>query len=201
MLIFAYNQKRGILIGDRPQNLYADLADIQPACPIPLVGLCCSSSTIPGYAEGDETYSHPTRHDMPKMSTALALGHWEVTHTDLLALVRTNPFEAPETLLHIAKRIGLSQFLEPPIDSLSTFGHYIGDEYHRNYKYEEFVQDTDNMLATGASLSVGDITEAKPEEAMKDPEYYFKELEKASIINRSIRSGKQLTLKWYGIHK
>jgi len=44
------------------------------------------------------------------------------------------------------------------------------------------LKDANRTSSTGSEISTGDVTQATPDEALADPDYYFKELEKARLL-------------------
>lgn len=182
--LFAYNNNRAVLIEHDPSMLFADIADIQPVCPVPIVGLSYNSivSIDPNYLG----YSAQSLFQGQQLAAALALGHLALSYRDLKELIQLNPKKNRKRLTTIAKDLGLLGFLEPPIDSLPVFGQYTSTNYDLKYGIEQFIKDAETTLKTGSDFKDGDITQANPKEVLTDPEYYFKELQNAQLLgNRS----------------
>jgi len=187
--LFAYDNNRAILIEDNPAYLFADLADIQPRSPIPIIGLSynsLASNRIAG-STGQRlfNYSIESLKKSKSLAGALALGHLTISLDTLREAISLNPFYQAKQLNQLAQRIGLVDFLRPPIDALPVYGQQVSSNHELSYNLEQFLKDADKTSSTGSEITTGDVTQAKPDEALADPDYYLKELKKAKLIKES----------------
>lgn len=185
--IFAYNKRRAILIENRPSYLFTDLADIQPLCPLPVVGLSYNSVATTKSGPKQSKFVAESILEARRLASALALGHLTLSSEDLREAISAHPERDRDVILSLANRLGLLDFLHPPIDALPVFGQQVSTTHELPYDVEQFLRDAQNTATTGSEMSTGNITQAKPDEAIADPEYYFKELKQARLINQSNR--------------
>lgn len=179
--LLAYDNKRAILIENNPTYLFADLADIQPKTPVPIIGLSYNSVVTSSVAKGNNDAIDSLRRSR-SIAGALALGHLTVTLEILKEIILLNPFSQVDQIKQIASRIGLTDFLAPPIDALPVFGQQVSVNNQLIYSVDQFLKDAQQTSDTGSEISKGDVTQATPVEALADPHYYFNELEKAKLI-------------------
>lgn len=179
--LFAYDNHRAILIENNPTYLFADLADIQPRSPLPIIGLSYNSIAT---STGPRSFNYAIQSlKNPKsIAGALALGHLTISLDTLQEAISLNPYNQAEQLHQLAHRIGLVDFLRPPVDTLPVFGQQVSSNHDLSYNLEQFLKDANKTSSTGSEITRGDVTQAKPEEALADPDYYLKELEKAKLI-------------------
>jgi hypothetical protein len=182
--LLAFDNTRAIIISDRPVYLFADLADIQPLCPLPILGL--SLNSLVSAVAGPRQYEYPIRDalEAKRLSSALALGNIILSYKDLKEAISCNPIKQKYSLIAIAKRLGITSFINPPIDSVPVYGQYASSNYNLQYDIDQFIKDLQKTSEAGASIIKGDITEANPSEAINDPEYYFNELRRSKLIGR-----------------
>lgn len=178
--LLAYDQNRAILVENNPTYLFADLADIQPRSPLPIIGLSYNSVAA-STGEMRFEYAVESLKRSKSIAGALALGHLTITLDVLREAVLLNPFKQTNKLKRLAKRIGLVDFVRPPIDSLPVFGQQVSANHDLKYNLEQFLRDAENTSSTGTEISEGDVTQAKPDEALADPDYYLKELKEAKL--------------------
>lgn len=185
--IFAYNKRRAILIENRPSYLFTDLADIQPLCPLPVVGLSYNSAATTKSGPKQSKFVAESILEARRLASALALGHLTLSSEDLREAITAHPERDRDVIISLAKRLGLLDFLHPPIDALPVFGQQVSATHELPYDVEQFIRDAQNTATTGSEISTGNVTQAKPDEALADPDYYFKELKQAGLINQNNR--------------
>lgn len=179
-----YDNHRALLIENRPINLFADLADIQPLCPLPIIGISYNSIISSKIGPEQWGYAAQSLQQSKRIAGALALAHITLGFRDLTEAIKINPFKDKDSVLPLVSRIGLLDLLRPPIDAIPVFGQQASANYELKYSIEQFLKDSLKTSQTGSNISTGDITQAKPTEAMNDPEYYFRELQKTKLISR-----------------
>jgi hypothetical protein len=181
--IFVYDNQRALLIENRPTYLFADLADIQPLCPLPIIGLSYNSIISTKIGPEQRGYAAQSLQESKRIAGALALAHITLGFGDLAEAIRINPFKDKNAVLPLVKRIGLLDLLRPPIDAIPVFGQQTSANYDLKYNIDQFLKDTQKTSQTGSDITLGDVTQAKPAEALSDPEYYFKELQQTKLIS------------------
>lgn len=74
--LLAFHPSRAVLLDQRPTNLFADIADIQPLCSVPIFGLAYNS-IVWSKARKGSFYDYPVRslQEGRRMAGALAIGH------------------------------------------------------------------------------------------------------------------------------
>jgi len=182
--LFAYDSNRAILIENNPTYLFADLADIQPRSPIPIIGLSYNS-LVASTRVTRYDYVTESLKKSKSIAGALALGHLTISLDTLRESISLNPCNQAEQLRQLAQRIGLVDFLRPPIDTLPVFGQQVSINHDLSYNLEQFLKDANKTSSTGSEITIGDVTQAKPDEALSDPDYYLKELKKAKLIKEN----------------
>lgn len=188
--LLAYHPSRAVLLNQLPSTLFADIADIQPLCPVPILGL--AYNRIIWSKPGKGFYSeYPARElsESRRIAGALAVGHVALSYDDIRESLLLDPKRNAKRLRQIAARTGILSFLRPPIDALPIFGQHVSANRGDNYDIEQFLSEAVATTASGAELSPGDVTQAKPDEALDEPERYVRELRKAKLLDTG-RSGR-----------
>lgn len=183
--ILVYDNSRAILLENGPINLFADLADIQPLCPLPIIGISYNSIISSKVGPAQWGYAAQSLQQSKRIAGALALAHITLGFVDLSDAIKINPFRDKNSVIPLANRIGLLSLLRPPVDSIPVFGQQASANYELKYNIEQFLKDSLKTSQTGSNISNGDITQAKPNEAMDDPEYYFKELQRTKLLSKN----------------
>jgi hypothetical protein len=180
--MLAYHPSRAVLLDDRPSWLFADLAEIQPLCPVPILGL--AYNPIVSVKPGGGAYAYSTRSLMEgrRVARALAMGHLTISFEDLREAIGLHPVDHRDRLVSIGQRTGVVSFLQPPIDALPVYGQHFSSNHNWRYSLDRFLADAEKATGTGAELSPGDVTQAQPAEVLADPEYYLKELGKTNLL-------------------
>ena len=192
--LLAYDSSRAILIENNPTYLFVDLADVQPRSPLPLIGLSYNSIvTSPRQSSSD--YPLESLRKSKRLAGALALGHLTISTETLKDAISLNPFKQTEELKQLANRIGLGDFLRPPIDTLPVFGQHVSANHDLTYNAKQFLEDARRTSSTGSQLSPGDVTQAGADEALADPDYFLKELQKARLIGEGAHGGLSSTAR------
>lgn len=182
--LLAYHPSRAVLLNQRPSSLFADIADIQPLCPVPILGLAYNGIIWSKLGKG--FYSdYPARslREGRQIAGALAVGHVALSFDDIRESLLLDPKRDAKQLRRIAARTGILSFLRPPIDALPIFGQHISANRGDEYSVENFLLEAEATRASGAELSAGDVTQARPDEALEDPERYVRELRKAKLLD------------------
>lgn len=182
--LLAYHPSRAVLLDERPAYLFADIADIQPLCPVPILGLAYNG--IVWAKRGTRFLSdYPARslQEGRRMAGALAIGHVALSYDDVKETLRLNPTHDARRLRAIAARTGILSFIRPPIDALPVFGQHASANRGATYGIEDLLSETRVTAASGAELSPGDVTQASPQDAIDDPEGYLRELRKAKLLD------------------
>jgi hypothetical protein len=192
--LLAYDNNRAILVENSPTNLFADLADIQPRIPMPIVGLSYNSLATSSGKKG-YNYAIDSLKRSKSIAGALALGHLTFSLDTLRESILLNPYTQTDQLKQLAARIGLVDFLRPPVDALPIFGQQASANNDLAYNIDQFLKDAKRTSNTGSQISVGDVTQATPDEALTDPDYYFRELEKAKMLKEGKHGELSATLK------
>ncbi|HXH39771.1 MAG TPA: hypothetical protein VNN08_14175, partial [Thermoanaerobaculia bacterium] len=180
----AYSPMRAVLLDDQASAVFTDLAEIQPLCPVPILGLSYNGALTSGADRGWSNYPERTLVEGRRIANALAIGHVALSIDDLKEALILHPSRDCDRLFTIAERTGISSFLNPALDALPTFGQNFASDRGLKYTLENFLADAERTTASGAHLAVGDITQAQPTEALSDPDYYFRELNRAKLIAR-----------------
>lgn len=182
--LLAFHPSRAVLLDQRPTNLFADIADIQPLCPVPILGLAYNGIVWSTPRKGSY-YDYPVRslQEGRRMAGALAIGHVALSYDDIRQALRLNPTKDAKTLNKIAARTGILSFLRPPIDAVPIFGEHASANRGATYGIDDFVLEAHATTASGAELSAGDVTLAQPQEALDEPERYLRELRRAKLLD------------------
>jgi hypothetical protein len=184
MPLLAYHPSRAVLLDRRPSDLFADIADIQPLCPVPILGLAYNGIIWSGQRKGwFSDYPARSLQEGRRIAGALAIGHVALSYDDVKETLRLNPFKDTTKLRTIAAHTGILSFIKPPVDSLPVFGQHVSANRGASYSLEAFLSEARATAASGAELSQGDVTEARPQEAIDEPERYLRELRKAKLLD------------------
>jgi hypothetical protein len=183
--LLAFHPSRAVLLDQRPTNLFADIADIQPLCPVPILGLAYNGIVWSKRRNGS-LYDYPVRslREGRRLAGALAIGHVALSYDDFKQTLLMNPAEDAEALRTIAARTGILSFLRPPIDAVPVFGQHASANRGETYRVEDFLSESRVTAASGAELSPGDVTQAAPQEALDEPERYLRELRRAKLLDK-----------------
>ena len=122
--LFAFHSSRAVLLDRRPTDLFADIADIQPLCPVPILGLAYNG-IVWSERRGRSFYDYPVRslQEGRRLAGALAIGHVALSYNDIRQALLMNPIDDAKALRTMAARTGILSFLRPPIDALPIFGN------------------------------------------------------------------------------
>src|ERR1041384_4782881 len=182
--LLAYHPSRAVLLDRRPTDLFADIADIQPLCPVPILGLAYNG-IIWSERRNTALYDYPVRalQEGRRLAGALAIGHVALSYNDIREALQMNPVKEAKALRKVAGRTGIVSFLKPPIDALPIFGQHASANRGASYGLENFLSEAQVTIASGAELSSGDITQAQAQEALTEPERYLKELRRARLLD------------------
>jgi hypothetical protein len=195
--IYAYDAHRFVIVGNSPETLYANLADIQPLCPLPVLGLLYNRSVPLEKPKYDWNFTAESIMRSRRLASALALGYVTISMPDLRVALSTNPFTNPARLRRLADKLGLLRFFTPPVDALPLYGQFVSRSNELEYNMKEFVSAADRTEKAGSQIGSGDITQATPSEAIGDPDYYFKELERARLLRMGKGGNIDQTQKGY----
>ncbi len=179
----AYSAARAVLIDDSPSSVFTDLADVQPICPVPILGLAYNSIVLAEKAQLSWGYPALSLSRVRRVAQALALGHFALSLSQLRRAITMHPVVDHAALLTLAEETGVSAFLNPPIDALPVFGQFASSNLDLGYGVDAFMAEATKTREAGAVIAPGDVTEASPGEVLRDPHYYFRELEKARLLS------------------
>jgi len=182
--LLAFSPSRAVLLDRRPTDLFADIADIQPMCPVPILGLAYNG-IIWSERRNNALYDYPVRslQEGRRLAGALAIGHVALSYYDIKEALVMNPTKESRGLRGMAARTGILSFLKPPIDAVPIFGQHASANRGATYSLENFLSEARVTGESGAELSTGDITQAQPQEALDEPERYLKELRRARLLD------------------
>ncbi len=185
--LLAFHPSRAVLLDQRPTNLFADIADIQPLCPVPILGLAYNG-IVWSTPRKASFYDYPVRslQEGRRMAGALAIGHVALSYDDIKQTLLLNPAGDAKALRAIAARTGILSFLRPPIDAVPIFGEHASANRGATYGIEDFLSEVRVTAASGAELSPGDVTQAGPQEALDEPERYLRELRRAKLLDTGV---------------
>jgi hypothetical protein len=182
--LLAFHPSRAVLLNGHARTLFADIADIQPVCPVPILGLVYSNTVaLPTRKVWGSDYVAKWLQEGRRIAGALAIGHLSLSYADLKETLILNPSKEGDQLRKIAARMGILSFLQPPIDALPIFGQHASANVGAAYGLDAFLSEARVTAATGAELTMGDVTQAAPIEAINEPERFLRELRKAKLLD------------------
>lgn len=168
----AIDSKRAILFGSDPKSLYAELADIQPVCPLPMMGLCYGTWSRVKDRETDDWDVQNRR-----VATALGLSFLGINSTVLKTGIELSYPSQVKEIRNLALELGLPQMLSLSVENLAVYGAFQASQHGWPFYEGHFISMCDSSIKGGHELDKGKLTNIEPVEAVNDPEYFFKELE------------------------
>jgi len=177
--LIAIDSIRVILFDHDPRSLFAEIADIQPVCPLPIMGLCYSTWSRVKEREVDDWEVQNQR-----KATALGLGFLSINSTTLKKGIELSyPSKAKETI-NLAFKLGLPQMLSLSVENLAVYGTFQASQHSWPFYDRHFVSMCDNSITRGHELDKGELTKIRPIEAINDPEWFLRELRELDLIKR-----------------
>jgi hypothetical protein len=175
--LVAIDSKRAILFGHDPKSLYAEIADIQPLCPLPIIGLCYSTwSRV--RERGVDDWEVQNR----RIATALGLGFLSVNSTILKKGIGLSYPSKVKEITNLGFELGLPQMLSLSIENLAVYGTFQASQRSWPFCDRHFVSMCDYSTRKGHELGKGELTKIRPVEAVNDPEWFFRELRQLDLI-------------------
>jgi len=176
----AYDNSRYILIRSNIDDLYARIGEIQPLSPKPIIGVCHTTWTeMKSYKEGHDDWEN----EYTKISRALGIGRLQIRSVDVLKEgITLDPINDKEKLNGIATKIGLSPFLNTPVDDFPIYGSYEGKRRKLNFTEKIFKKTLINSINRGHFLDTGKLSHYKPTEVLRNPLSLLNELKKLDYI-------------------
>lgn len=174
----AFDATRMILIRDYPTELFAEMADIQPLSSKPILGVSHNN-----WAPVQEKAFDKWELDRISISTALGIGRLQVTSADVLkAGIKFDPEDDGERLRQIANKIGLTNFLSLPVDSLPIYGSFRMGERRQVFEKKNVKRMLFGAIGRGHRLEVGAITHMNPLKALENPDSLIRRLDRTDLI-------------------
>jgi hypothetical protein len=176
----AIDSKRAILFGSDPKSLYAELADIQPVCPLPMMGLCYGTWSRVKERETDDWDVQNRR-----VATALGLSFLGINSAVLKTGIDLSYPSQVKEIRNLALELGLPQMLSLSVENLAVYGAFQASQHAWPFYEGHFISMCDSSIKGGHELDKGKLTKIEPVEAVNDPEYFFKELRDLELIKRN----------------
>jgi len=192
----AIDTKRVILFGSNPKNLFAEIADVQPACPLPIIGLCYSTWAPPEEKEKDDWEVQNLR-----VATALGLGFLSINSAALRKGIELPYPSQVKEIRNLAFKLGLPQMLSLSIENLAVYGTFQASQHSWPFGKNHFVSMCDNSIKRGHELGKGELTKIRHIEALSDLDRFFKELRELDLIKRKEKNTFGISIKGSGYVK
>lgn len=177
--LVAIDSKRAILFGNNPKSLYAEIADIQPVCPLPIIGLCYNTWSRPIEKKANDWEDEDRR-----IATALGLGFLNVNSATLKRGIELSYASKAKEIISLGFELGLPQMLSLSVENLAVYGTFQASQRSWPFCGRHFVSMCDNSTKKGHELGKGELTKIRPVEALNDPERFFGELSELDLIKR-----------------
>lgn len=185
----AVDSRRAILLGSDPKSLFAEMADIQPVCPLPIIGLCYNTWARVKEREIDD-WDIQNR----KVATALGLSFISINSTILRKGIELSYLSQVNEIRNLAFKLGLPQMLSLSVENLAVYGTFQASRLSWPFNEGHFVSMCDNSIRGGHELGKGKLTKIVPIEAIKDPEWFFRELSELDLIRRKGKNTFDITI-------
>lgn len=185
----AVDSRRAILFGSDPKSLFAEIADIQPVCPLPIIGLCHNT-----WARVKEKEIDDWEIQNRKVATALGLSYININSRILRKGIELSYQSQVNELRNLAFELGLPQMLLLSVENLALYGTFQASRLSWPFNEGHFVSMCDNSIRRGHELDKGELTKVAPIEAIEDPEWFFRELIKLYLIKRKRKNTFDITI-------
>lgn len=186
----AIDSRRAILFGYNPKSLYAEIADIQPVCPLPMIGLCYSTWSRVKEKEVDDWEVQNRR-----LATALGLSFCSINSSVLKKGIEMSYPSQVKKLRNFAFELGLPQMLSLSVENLAVYGTFQASRHSWPFYERHFISMCNNSIRRGHELDKGEMTKIAPIEAVNDPEWFLKELRELDLIERKKKKAFDISTK------
>ncbi len=186
----AIDPRRVILFGSDPKSLFAEIADIQPVCPLPIIGLCYNTWARVKEREIDDWDTQNRR-----VATALGLSFISINSTILKRGVGLLFPSQINEIRNLAFELGFPQMISLSVENLTVYGTFQASRLSWPFHKGHFISMCDNSVKRGHELDKGKLTKITPVEAINDPEGFFKELSELDLIKRKGRDAFDVTFE------
>ena len=174
----AYDRERMIVIKEMPSTVLSEVADIQPLTFRAVLGLSSTTWIKDKPKEHDSWEEKYTR-----ISTALGIGRLQISSTSILKRgIKLDPREDEEKLRKIGDELGLTSFLNLPLDSLPVYGAFRAPRWNATFTERNVKRMLSGSTKYGHLLTPGSLTNFDPFEALRKPTAFIKELKKTDYI-------------------
>lgn len=192
----AIDSRRAVLFGSNPKSLYAEIADIQPVCPLPMMGICYSTWSPVEEKETDDWEVQNRR-----VATALGLSFLGINSAVLKKGIKLSYPSQVKKIRNLAFKLGLPQMLSLSVENLALYGTFQASRHSWPFYEGHFVAMCDNSITRGHGLDKGELTKIRPIEAVNDPEWFLKELRELDLIKRKRKDTFDISTKGNDIIK
>ncbi len=179
----AADSKRIIMFGSNPQTLFAEIADIQPVSPIPIIGLCYNTWSRVKDKENDEWAIENRR-----MATALGLSFLNLDSKTLENGIKLSSHFHEDEVKKLATKLGLPEMLSLSVENLAVYGTFQAARLTWPFHVKNFTSMCENSMKKGHDLNKGNLTRITPVDAINDPELFFKNLDELDLIKKKVDS-------------
>lgn len=186
----AIDSRRAILFGSDPKSLYAEIADIQPVCPLPIIGLCYST-----WSRVKERKMDDWEVQNQRVATALGLSFLGINSTVLKKGIELSYPSKVKEIRNFAFKLGLPQMLSLSVENLAVYGTFQASRLSWPFYKGHFISICDNSIKGGHELDKGGLTKIMPIEAVNDPKWFFKELCELDLIKRKGKDAFDISIK------
>jgi len=188
--LVAIDSRRAILFGSNPKSLYAEIADVQPVCPLPMIGLCYSTWSRVKEKEMDDWEVQNQR-----VATALGLSFLRTNSTILKKGIGLSYPSQVKEIRNLAFKLGLPQMLSLSVENLAVYGTFQASQHSWPFYEGHFISMCDSSIKRGHELDKGELTKIEPIEVVNDPEWFFKELRELDLIKRKRKNAFDISTK------
>lgn len=178
----AADSKRVIMFGSDPKALFAEIADIQPISPLPIIGLCYNTwSRVKDVKNDDWTIENR------QVATALGLSFLDLNSKTLEEGMKLASYSHMSEAKKLATTLGLPEMLSLSVDNLAVYGTFQASRLTWPFHARNFTNMCDNSMKGGHDLDMGKFTKITPADAINDPESFFKNLNELNLIKKKER--------------
>jgi len=176
----AVDSKRIIMFGSNPQSLFAEIADVQPTSPLPIIGLCYST-----WSRVQKRKIDDWEIENKQIATALGLSFLSLDSSILEKGTKLSSHYHNNKARKLATNLGLPEMLSLSVDNMGVYGTFQASRLSWPFGIRNFTTMCNDSLKRGHELDKGKLTKTSPIEALSDTESFFKNLNELDLISKT----------------
>jgi len=176
----AADSKRIVMFGNSPQSLFAEIADVQPASPLPIIGICYST-----WSRIQKRKIDDWEIENKQIATALGLSFLSIDSKTLEKGIKISSHYHNDKARKLATNLGFPEMLSLSIDNIGVYGSFQASRLSWPFGIKNFTTMCNDSLKKGHELDKGKLTKISPTEALNDPGLFFKNLNELDLISET----------------